>query len=354
MSSGTKNSAGDFIRFIFSTLVNKDDEIFKALFANPDDESGAIERMFNLIEESRNEWCNNSDVYNQSGEMLEKSISYFSVLERIFAESDESFKNRNELLFYRNGDTVWGDKWDILSIFKTWFNTQDVFIINDTDDISENMFLDGDFEEENSWTLENCNYDVSAGFCGKLGILFNAPGSCSQNVNVDIDAAYFVHFFLNGHIGVQIKDDNGRCWDSDNGEFGSWVSTAKTNHFTTSKWDAGRLFFLTDGQVHNVTVSFIGIDDGISMIDYARLFRKGNYSSFTLVAVFAGKSAADTLAMGPEGEDPVESVNYDLMSYIEHANIFGTSSYSISIYKELLDIVKAGGIWSYMEILIRD
>jgi hypothetical protein len=116
MSSSTRNSIGDFLRSIFSTLINKDDEVFKALFANPE-ETGAVETIFNELETVRDEWCNNSDVYNQIGEMLEKPLSYFSVLERLFEESDESYKDRNALLFYRNGDTLWGDKWDVLSIF---------------------------------------------------------------------------------------------------------------------------------------------------------------------------------------------------------------------------------------------
>jgi len=430
MSNGIKNTVGDFLRSVFSTLVNKDDVIFKALFANPE-ETGAVETIFNTLETVRNKWCNNSNIYEQDGEMLEKSMSYFSILERLFAESDESFKGRNELLYYRNGDTIWGDKWDILGIFKSYFNTDLVFIVNDTNSIEENLFLDGDFEEKNAWTLEDCTYDEAACFSERLGILFDSPGTCKQSVNVDADSTYFIHYFLNGNIGVQVKDNNGRYWDAARGEFGEWVNTAVVNNATSNTWDAKHLFFLTDGNVNKVTVSFIG-GTGIAMLDYVRLFKKYAYSSFTLIADFIGRYTSDTLAMAPGKDDPVKrkdysifghfsdgkhdsdttdpdnlsfvetaalnedksplmaagkddrdnadikpandmyieqkplapgegddddgvDVDYSKMSYIEQANLYGTDTIRPeSVYSELLEIVRAGGITSYIEILTRN
>jgi hypothetical protein len=466
MSSGTGNTTGDFLQSILSTLVNKDDEVFKALIANPE-ETGAIETIFNELETVRDEWCNNSDVYNQIGEMLEKTLAYFSVLERLFEENDESFKARNELLFYRNGDSLWGDKWDILGIFKRYFNTDKVFIVNDTNPINENLFLDGDFEEGDAWILENCVYDKSARFSNRFGILFNIPGSCRQDVDIERDTTYFIHFFLDGHIGVKIKDNNNRYWDIGSGEFGEWVNKEVVNNYSTNQWDAVRMFFLTDDQANKATISFTGIDDSIAMLDYVRLFKKGNYSSFTLIANFTGLYTADTMSMAPgqgdpvrrqdyskygyfsagkhdrdpinydnlsffedaaingndkiedgdrlsfmetaalnEDEDPVmanenddrlsvnsdkdpvmaggkddvgetegtnasyiadtplapgegdddgEDVNYEGMSYIEQANLFGTDTVRPEgVYTELLEIVKAGGISSYIEILVKE
>jgi hypothetical protein len=399
MSSGTRNSVGDFLRSVFSTLVNKDDEVFKALFASPD-ETGAIETIFNELEIVRDEWCNNSDVYNQIGEMLEKTLSYFSVLERLFEENDTSYKDRNALLFYRNGDTLWGDKWDVLNIFKAYFGTNQVFIVNDTNSIEENILLDGDFEEKNAWILEGCAYDSSARFSERIGVYFSSPGICKQTVNVDGDSTYFVHFFLSGNIGVQIKDNNNRYYDAVRGEFGEWVSHPAANDFSTSDWDAKRVFFLTDALVNSVTISFIGKVEGIALLDYVRLFKKGNWSSFTIIANFTSIYTADTLAMAPGKDDPVRiyrnsfyghfsgggnswsepidnnmfiesgdtplapgegdddegvNVNYDVMSYIEQANLFGMDIVRPeSVYTELLEIVRAGGITSCIEIVTRN
>jgi hypothetical protein len=353
MSSNTRNSIGDFLRSIFSTLVNKDDEVFKALFANAD-ESGAVETIFNELETVRDEWCNNSDVYNQIGEILEKTMSYFSVLERFFEESDTSYKDRNALLFYRNGDTLWGDKWDILNIFKTYFGINQVFIVNDTNGIEENLLLDGDFEEKNVWILAGCAYDSSARFSKNVGVYFSSPGICKQIVSVNSNSTYFLHFFLRGNIGVQIKDNNNRYYDAAHGEFGEWVTNHAINDFSASDWDAKRIFFLTDSQVNSVTISFIGKVEGIALLDYVRLFKKDNYSSFTLIANFTGTYTSNTLGMSPGEDDPVEMVDYNNMSYIEQSNILGSGKEQGSIYADLLNIVRPSGITAYVEIIEKE
>ncbi|GHT83744.1 hypothetical protein FACS1894137_05710 [Spirochaetia bacterium] len=316
MSSGTKNSVGDFLRSVFSTLVNKDDSIFKALFSNPE-ETGAIETIFNSLEATRAEWCNNSNVYNQNGEILEKSLSYFSILQRLYEEDDESYKDRNALLYYRNGDTIWGDKWDILSIFKSYFGTKQIYIVNDTNSKDENLFFDGDFEEKNAWELIGCQYSSVANFSEGIGILFDIAGAvCRQSRDVDPYSTYFVHFFLKGNISVQIQDNRGLYWDAAKGEFGKWISHPARSNFSVSEdWDARRLFILTDGATNKITVSFISPDENTTYLDYTRLFKKGNWSSFTLIANFSGIYTKDTMAMAPGIEDPVKKRDYSFYGH---------------------------------------
>jgi hypothetical protein len=139
------NTVGDALRDAFSTLINKDGKIFKALVANPD-KNGTLESIFEDIEAVRKKWCNNPDIYNQTGEILEKTMSFFSFLTRLFNESEESLKKRHELLFYRGGDTIWGDVWNIRKIFRLYFNTKNVWIVNNTNPKTENILEDGDFE----------------------------------------------------------------------------------------------------------------------------------------------------------------------------------------------------------------
>jgi hypothetical protein len=147
------------------------------------------------------------------------------------------------------------------------------------------------------------------------------------------------------------------------------------------------------------------------MLDYARLFKKGNYSSFTLIANFTGLYTANTMSMAPGKDDPVRrrdyshfgyfsdgkrdkdpvdpdnpsfadikptnnmylneekalapgeedddddgvNINYDLMTYIEQANLFGNDTVRPEeVYTEILEIVKAGGISSYIELLTKE
>ena len=431
------NSVGDFIRDVFSTLVNRDDEIFKALLASDDDlKPGTMENIFNGIEKTRNKWCNAPNVYEQEGEILEKTLSLFSVLTRAYNEDDVSLKWRNRLLYVRNGDTLWGDRWDITKLFKAYFNSDLVYIVNNTDEIANNLLTDGDFEDNTgAWTLDLCEYSREACFCGRSGILFNGSGKCSQIVNAGADSVYFLHFFEKGNISVQIKDNNGRYWKLANpyfDEFGTWVNTpAKIGvHGNHDTWEPMSVFFITDDLVSAVTVSFIGVDGEETCLDYVRLFKKENYSTFTLIAIFSGRSTRDTMGLAPGKDDPIvarnysgykhfsggkndaDSTNYDnlsffdnaainedkepvlaggrddpgevthlpndgyiddtplapwtndeaginvdysKMSYIEQSHIYGAEgTQQSSIYTELLEIVRAGGIPSSIEILIKE
>jgi len=431
VSIDTTNTVGDFLRSQFSALINKDGKIFKALIANPKG-TGTIETIFKDIEVARDEWCNNSDFYEMSGEKLEKTMYFFSYLGRLYSESDESLKRRNELLYYRGGDTLWGDVWNIRRMFQQFFNTEYVYIVNNTNPINENMLLDGDFElQNNSWMLDGCSYDEEARFSERTGIKFYGIGACKQTVSVVSNTTYFLHFFLEGKIVVQIKDNNGRYWDNYKGEFGDWINTTKSVEYSAKKWDAKNLYFITDNDVSNVTIMFIGLYNESAYLDYTRLFKKEAYSTFTLLAVFGGIYTVETLGFAPGKDDPVKrhlyndafghfsagkddkdkiqsanvsfiedaalndnepilvngkndigiieptndfflneqtplapwesdeegvTIDYTKMSYIEQSHIFGVEG-SIEkakdVYTELLEMVAAGGIQSYIEILTR-
>jgi hypothetical protein len=437
MDNSNINSVGDFIRDVFSTLVNRDNEIFKALLASDDEgKPGTMEKILNDIEETRDKWCNSPNIYEQDGEMLEKTLSLFSVLTRAYNEDDVSLKWRNRLLYVRNGDTIWGDRWDIIKLFKAYFNSDFVYIVNNTDEIANNLLSDGDFEENTgAWELDSCEYSHDACFCGRSGILFDGVGKCSQTVNINTNSVYFLHFFGKGNINVEIKDDHGRYWKPANpyvDEFGAWANTPTKINVTGNpdKWEPMSVFFLSDSPILAVTISFIGVNGEETYIDYARLFKKENYSTFTLVVAFSGRSTQDTMGLAPGTDDPIVArnysgykhfsggkndadktnydklsffdnaainenkepvlaggkddpgeithlpndgyiedtplapwkddktgitVDYSKMSYIEQAHIFGAEGTQQSnIYTELLEIVRAGGIPSYIEILIKE
>ena len=214
------NSIDDFIRSVFPSIINKSGKMFKALLADGEG-GGTVEKIFLELEDTRKAWTENKSIYSQTGEQLEKSLSVFSVLKRLQNESEETFKKRNELLFYRAGATVWGDKWDILNTFKAFFANENVFLVNNTEVFDESLLIDGNFERKNGWELEDCSYEREARFEETTGVLFNASGVCSQSVEVKADTSYFVHFFLKGNIRLKITDDKGRCWNPNGGEFGS-------------------------------------------------------------------------------------------------------------------------------------
>jgi hypothetical protein len=66
------------------------------------------------------------------------------------------------------------------------------------------------------------------------------------------------------------------------------------------------------------------------------------------------ESGDTPLAPGKGDDDDGVDVNYDVMSYIEQANLFGNDVVRPeSVYTELLELVRAGGITPYIEILTK-
>ena len=69
----------------FTKTVNKDATIFSSMISN-DDVTGAFEYELNYLISFMKEWVSTPNVYGQSGEMLEKTVEFFSFLERFTDE----------------------------------------------------------------------------------------------------------------------------------------------------------------------------------------------------------------------------------------------------------------------------
>ena len=395
------NTVGDFIKSVFPTLINKKKSVFSALFAN-DSKTGTIETIFNELEETRKVWeIDSANIYNQTGEQLEKTLALFSVLERVNSDTDRTILARLRLLFYRNGDKVWGDKWDILNLFKTFFNSENVWLINNTDD--ENLLINGDFENQDAWVLtDGASYEREARFEGTTGILFNSSGTLEQTVNVNAKTVYFLHFFLKGNVRVKITDNNGRYWIPE-GYTGAWGNTEHWTSFASNDWCNRSMFFINDSRVSSVTVTF-GYETGhFGFVDYVRLNKKTKASTFSLIAVFEGTTTDDTANLAPGTNDPIvahdydhmmygspgnadatqdaqmegydnmtyldeqkalapdspvgydghKTVDYEKMSYFDNAFLFGRGGLK-ELYQGIMDIVQPGGVTSFIELLTRE
>ena len=138
------NSIGDFIRSVFSSRISRQNEVFKALWADKEYEDGTMESLFKDMYVSIDRW-GNSDVYTQYGEQLDRTFEYFSGLNRMFEEQDKDWSFRNWLIFTRTGDDLWGDYWNCLRVLRTYFGTKYVYIVNNTDDMEYNLIQNHDF-----------------------------------------------------------------------------------------------------------------------------------------------------------------------------------------------------------------
>lgn len=307
------NSIGDFIRSIFPGKIDRDDVFFKALLADREKKDGTVEKMFLDFRATRERW-GNPNIYTQYGEHLDKSLDFFSALNRLYAETDEDIIFRNWIVFYRLGEQLWGDYWNILHILRAYFKTKYVYIVNNTDDIKNNLLENADFEHEEAWKLEGaCSYTRDARFSECLGIEFVNNGSCKQTVSLTTNRTYFLHFFLKGNIKVSISS-NGKFWNKNLGEFGEWTEETCCEYFSCDDWDNCSLFFITDEQHTNITISFEFYRNS-AYIDYVRLFLKHNYPSFSVIGVFNGKYTNETAALAPYRDDPVNRLDFDTFGY---------------------------------------
>jgi hypothetical protein len=313
---GAVHTIGDFIRSVFPTIVNKNGSLFKALLADKESEDGTIETIFEDIEKTRKEWSEQS-IYQQSGEQLKRTLSVFSIIKQLQNESEQTFKNRNKLLFMRGGDTLWGNRRDILNIFKRFYNNKNVYLVNNTEPFADNLLSDGNFENQDAWLLVDAVYEREARFEETTGVLFNAAGICSQRVNVERGATYFLHFFMKGNIRVQITDNNGRYWNTTGGKDGDgvWSAHEYAVSFASENWANKSVFFFTDTAVSSITVTFLYEPGYYAFLDYVRLNKKTAASTFSLIAVFEGVYSDETASLAPGTNDDIIQPDYSKMAY---------------------------------------
>lgn len=309
------NGIGDFIKSVFSPMVNKNSVVFRSLFAD-DDGSGTVERAFKDFELTRKEWeVAGANVYDQRGEQLQKSLEAFSVLENINSDTEENTLKKLALLFQRNGDTVWGDKWDVLKIFKSLFGTSKVWLVNNTEAFSKNLIENGDCDNETGWILDGARYDMEAGFEGTKGLLLDASGNFFQVVRVKPNVPYFLHFFLNGGVNVSVESD-GRFWNPKTGEFGGWTNEESYIPFDSADWDCRSFYFITDGGIASVKIKFSYASGKKAYVDYVMLNEKTKASTFSIIALFEGGVTDETARYAPGADDPIRAFDYKKMGYL--------------------------------------
>ena len=355
------------IRECFPKTIDKSKPIFSAIIANDNGDASIQKQLQNLLDYMK-EWTSTPNVYEQTGLMLEKTITFFSYLERFADETEQSLKNRFRAIFVRNHDTRWGTCFDVKNVFRQYFPHAVVYLVENTNKIDStepglaNMFVDGDIGSDtpDAWSLTNCSATKAARFSKSYGIEMNQSGGIlSQEVNVNSDSTYFLHFFLKGNVSVQIKDNHNKYWDNSSKE---WKNSPVNNIFTKEEWDNCSLYFITNNNTSKVTVYFNYVDT-LTYIDYFRLFAKQSYGSFTVIAHFEGDTAASAFGLAAGDDDPnIETVQstppqprYGNYGYYDKSFLSGVPiGFATDIYEDLLDYLRAQGVRAFLDIVVKD
>lgn len=336
----------------YPSNIKKDSKIFSALIANSE-QNGAIETELNNSKNYLLEWVNIKDVYETTKDKLEKIVSFFSFIEKFTDETDKSLRNRFSAIFRRGKDTKWGSKLNIKHVFEQYFSLSQVFVIDNTNDISENLIQDGEFEkiESGYWIFSNSTYDKKARFSKGLGALIN--GFIAQSVQVEKNKTYFLHFFYRGKGNVSFKNEKNNYWNDKTKE---WQKSESYINFASDKWTDFSTWIRSEdfeSESENVEIKIENSDTDLC-VDYVRFFKKNPYASFTVLVHFDGKNSCKAMALYGGNEDYPSEI-YKNAFYYDNAFLTGTmSGFAMDIYTDLLKYLNAIGVKSYLEIVVKD
>ena len=121
-------------------------------------------------------------------------------------------------------------------------------------------------------------------------------------------------------------------------------------------WDDKNILIHAYDDITSLTVKFVGLDKGIGFIDYVRMFPKGNYPSFTVIAQFTSYAQKNAAALFPGQEDEEITTAHENASYYDNDYLTGviTGGYALDLYLDILNYIKATGVKAHIEILNRD
>jgi hypothetical protein len=341
------------LRKYTATGINKEGEIYKSVFSD-DEGDGALALELDAAVDFINYYTKTDDVRNHKGNSLDLIIKEFTKLNRRVFEKDEIYLRRFLAVTERKKDLVWGTKWNIRHIFEMYFAGVEVFVAENTSE--ENLIINGDFEEDaGGWNIEGgAEISYSARLSGSRGLYFNrTPGAASQSVNLE-RGVYVLHFFLQGNVGVEIKNSAGKYWDMNSLE---WLDNPSVNKFESGSWEDKSMFIKiipTDGDER--TIKFIGSDDYVTTLDYVRLHRKLPYPTYTVIIKYEGYAIADkTLHLGKGMEDPDPAITwYPRESYFDNSYVVGRiGAYRKEVYFSLLELIRPKGIRAFVETIER-
>ena len=255
------------IRESFPKTIDKTKPVFSSIVANENKNASIQKQLIDLFAYMK-EWTSTPNVYEQTGEMLMKTVTFFSFLDRFVDETEKSLKNRFRAIFVRNHDQKWGTPFDVKNVFHQYFPHATIYLVENTNQVDSivpgmgNLITDGDIETATpeDWTLSDCDATERAKFSKTYGFEMDDAGGYFYQAITDLpnrrrindtepyeyeNITYFLHFFMSGNTKVSIKDTtNSKWWDSTSRE---WKSSEVFTSFSTAEWNDCSMWFRTQG-----------------------------------------------------------------------------------------------------------
>jgi hypothetical protein len=354
-----ENEGLNLLEFL-ATGINKNDPAIQAVLSDYDGHGATANELTELVE-FIDYYTRTDDVKDHEGESLEMIVKQFTKLRRQLEETDAALLRRMRSLTERQGDEIWGNVPNLEHVFETYFGGINAYVCESTNE--ESLLQNGDFEDNNDWTLSGgAVYTSDARFSAKRGLFFSgaAGQSCLQTL-IDISAGvYTLHFFLKGKCGVIIQNVSGKYFNADekvlwNEAANPWQTSPVTNWFDHDEWRDAFCFVILGAETAQLKIKFVSASGREAYIDYARFFLKPLNPSYTIVIQYEGYAIEDkTLRLGEGTVDPISGIDYSKESYFDNSYIVGRKGALQSVvYKSVLDTVRPRGIQAFVEFVER-
>jgi len=212
------------------SAFNKDDEVYKALVADEDSDSGGMTNSIKDVFDFIDYYSKTSRVDDADSVLLESIISIFSSIQRHYSEPDDYLRTRYKSRIERNGNTSWNSCKVIFDVFSYFFDRDHIYLVQNYP--VDNLVQNGNFDKLDGWTLSTPDtefriiYSKSFESGSALFInpaVANSTGYIEQKLSECSDGLYSFLFFFSstkkgaGDVEFEIRDRYGKYWNADSG-----------------------------------------------------------------------------------------------------------------------------------------
>lgn len=321
-----------------------------------------------------------SSITDFYGEQLTRIARFFLGMVRYPEESDELFRTRFNSLVVRGGNTSWITKWMIRDVFAYFFDTTELYIIENY--TKDTLIVDGSFEDDPAlnWDVgesgsSTITWDTDEMFDGGFCAAFSVDSSGSncyieQTIPSVPEGTYVLSLFS--------KDDRAYSGDL----FCIYIRRSSDSYyynFETLTWqaDAACLVVPPHSSIrYEIVQAFVSVDSGTAGDDLTIRFENVGVpsSAYTfyidrivfgemlpnpsvmvlVVSTGLGESSSNSLALLEGVEDPVGGVDYTLASYFDQCFLIGWGTVgTLEYYMALLQLIKPAGVESTVVVVDR-